>query len=276
MQGLIHKIIYALIAGFSEFLPVSAPAHQLLYQYMTNQQLEALLLLAVHLGCLAACVVCCRKHIKRLRKERKIAAGLRRTRGRQPDPIVLMDTSILRTATIPLVLGFLFYKIAADWINSVAALALTLLINGIVLFVPRLIGRANKDARSLSRMDGLLIGVGGMFGALPGFSRIGCTYSVGVFRGADRNYVVETAFMLSIPALAVMIGFDIYAIAVVGITLTAMVLLSYLLTAALAFGSGYLAIALLRYFSGKTDIVNFAYYSWGLAFFSFLIYLIIH
>lgn len=276
MQEFIHKIIFALIAGFSEFLPVSAPAHQVLYQYVTNYQIEPLLLLAVHIGCLIACVVCCRKRIKRLRNEKKLAGRVRRKRGRQADPVALMDAAILRTAMVPLVLGYLFYRNAIGWVSSIAVLSLTLLVNGMILFVPRLLGRGNKDGRSLSRMDGLLMGIGGMLGVLPGFSRVGCTYSVGISRGADQNYVVETALMLSIPALTVMICFDIYTLAVVGAALSAIALLGYLLAAALAFGSGYLAIALLRYFSGKADINNFAYYSWGLALFTFLIYLIVH
>lgn len=276
MQDFIQKIILALIAGFSEFLPVSAPAHQILYQYISNQTIEPLLLLAVHIGCLTACVICCRKRMKRLRNERKLMARMRKGRGRQADPAALMDTAIIRTASAPIFFGYLFYRSAVNWIDSIAILALVLLINGILLFIPRLLVRGNKDGRSLSRLDGLLMGMGGMLGVLPGFSRLGCVYSVGIARGADQNYMVETALTLSIPAFVVMICFDIYAVAIAGAAMTAMLFFSCFIAAVLAFASGYLTIAIFRYFSGKTDVVNFSYYSWGLALFAFLIYLIVH
>ena len=276
MQEFFYKIVFALIAGVSEFLPVSAPAHQLLYQYITNRQAEPLLLLVVHIGCLAACLVCCGKRIRRLRNEKKLAVKIRRRRGRQPDPAALMDAALLRTAAIPMILGYLCYRAAAGWMKSLAWLALSLAVGGILLFIPQFFGRCNKDGRSLSRMDGLLTGMGGMLGVLPGMSRVGCAYSMGLCRGAEHSYTMEMVLMLSIPALSVMIIFDIYAVAVVGAGITALALLGYLSAALLSFAGGYLTIALIRYFAGKVDVSGFAYYSWGLALFTLLIYLIIH
>lgn len=276
MQDFLHKIIFALIAGFSEFLPVSAPAHYQLYQHMTSYQVEPLLLLSVHIGCLAACMVCCGKRIKRLRKERKLMGNLRRRRGRQPDPGLLMDGAILRTAALPVVIGYLFYPVASRWISSISALALVLFLGGIILFLPRFFARGNKDGRSLSRLDGLLMGLGGMLGALPGLSRVGCAYTMGVTRGAEHSYTLETVFILSIPAFFVMSCFDVYGAIVAGAGITAVALLGYLLAVLVSFGSGYLAIALIRYFSGKADISAAAHYSWGLALFTLLIYVIVH
>ena len=65
-------------------------------------------------------------------------------------------------------------------------------------------------------------------------------------------------------------------ITAIGAGIGAAALLLCLIAAAVAFGTGYLTIAILRYFSGKADVSNFAYYSWGLALFTFLLYLIIH
>lgn len=276
MQEFLHKIIFSLIAGFSEFLPVSAPAHQMLYQHLTNHQAEPLLLLAVHLGCLVACWVSCGKRLKRLRRERKLLGNLKRHRGRQPDPALLTDGAILRTAAVPVVLGYLFYAKGTQWIGSISMLSLVLFLGGVFLFIPRFLARGNKDGRSLSPMDGLLMGLGGMLGALPGMSRMGCAYAMGVSRGAEPGYAQEAVFILSIPALLVMSCFDLYAAVTAGAGMTALAFLSYLLAAVVSYVSGYLAIALLRHFAGKLNTADFAYYSWGLAFFTLLIYLIVH
>lgn len=276
MQDFFKKIIFALIAGFSEFMPVSAPAHYELYQYLTGFRIEPLMMLAVHIGCLAACVACCGKRLKRLRNERKAAARLRKRSGRKAGSAMLMDGALLKIAIVPVALGYLFYRKATGWIDTMGLLALMLLINGIVLFASRFFAQGNKDGRSLSRMDGLLMGMGGMFGILPGYSRFGGIYSIATIRGTDRNYAMETALTLSLPAFSVMICFDIYEVITYGSAVSAGALLLLLLVVAVAFGCGYLAIGLMRYFAGKTDLTGFSYYSWGLAFYAFLLYLIIH
>lgn len=275
MQEFLHKMIFALIAGFSEFLPVSAPAHQMLYEHMTNRQAEPLLLLAVHIGCLAACLVCCGKRMKRMFKEKRLSGNQRR-RGRIPDPIMLMDRAIYKTAAVPVLIGSLFCRLAPGWIDSVILLSLTLFLGSILLFIPCLTGRGNKDGRSLSRFDGLLMGLGGMLGTVPGFSRVGCAYTVGILRGADHSYAMETALLLSVPALGIMICFDIYALTIAEAGLAVLSVLGCLLAGIVSFACGYLTIALLRYFAGKFNISGFAYYSCGLSFFTLLMYLIIY
>lgn len=276
MQDFLYKIVFALIAGLSEFLPVSAPAHYSLYEYVTNQKMDPLVVLAAHLGCLVACVVCCRKRIKRMQKEQKILARARRNHSRKADAAVLMDRAILRAGMVPVLLGYFFYRSAAQWVHSIAILAALLLCGGVLVFLPSLFARGNKDGRSLSRMDGLFMGIVGMLGAVPGFSRIGGICSMGSVRGADKSYVAENALVLSIPALAAMVGIDIYTLFVGSVAVSGIGLLICLLAVAVSFGSAYLAIAILRHISGKADLSNFAYYSWGLALFVFLIYLIIH
>jgi undecaprenyl pyrophosphate phosphatase UppP len=276
VQDFFHKIIFALIAGFSEFLPVSAPAHRMLYQILTNRQIEPLLLLSVHLGCLLAAVVCCGKRIKRLRRERRLAGKMRRRRSRQTDLVLLMDASILQAAAGPVVLGTLFYHKAVEWISSLVMLSLVLFLGGIVLIIPHYIVRSNKDGRSLRRSDGIIMGIGAMLGVLPGLSRIGCGYAAGAVRGADHSYTQENLFMLSIPALAVMICLDFYTVGALWSGMTALALLGYLLAVGLSFVAGYLTITLLRYFAAKMEFSGFAYYSWGLALFTLLIYLIVY
>jgi undecaprenyl pyrophosphate phosphatase UppP len=248
----------------------------MLYQILTNRQVEPLLLLSVHIGCLLAGLVCCGKRIKRLRREKHLAAKMRRRRTRQADLVALNDLSILRSAAVPVMLGALLYHKADEWISSLAMLSLVLLIGGIVLIIPHYIVRSNKDGRSLGRFDGILMGLGAMLGVLPGLSRFGCGYTFAAVRGADHSYTQENLFVLSIPALVVMSCFDLYAAGSVWAGMTAVTFFGYLLSSVLSFVIAYLTITLLRYLAGKIEFSGFAYYSWGLSLFTLLIYLVVH
>ena len=275
-QDLLHKLIYALFSGFTEFLSVPAPPHQMLYELMTGfEQRDVMLTLAIRIGVLTAVFFSCRSRIVRLMHERRLAGLSRRRRNRQPDIMALFDIRLLKTAMIPMLISVLFYKRAGEWINGVLRLVLTLTLNGVLLFIPRLMNQGNKDSRSISRLDGVLMGLGGALAAIPGFSRIGGIISAGTARGVDRNYALESALLLSIPALLGLLIFDIYGVFAAKLTLGFVALLVYLLLAAIAFGGAWLGIMLMRYLSVKAGYTGFSYYCWGLAMFSFILYLMI-
>ena len=274
-QELLHKFIYSLISGFTEFFPVSAPAHQLLYQIVTGRDPDAGLTLAIHIGCLVAVLICCKNHMKRLSREKRLAMRSRGKRSRQPDAAAIMDTRLLRTAGIPIVLSVLLYRKADQWIATPLLLAAMLVINGVILFIPRLVSQGNKDGRSMSPLDGLLMGLGGALAVFPGVSRVGAVSCGGTARGAERSYILDLAFLLSIPALIAMIVFDIYAVVIAKAAISVIIVIGYILAAIASFGSACLSIMLMRYLIVKADSSGFAYYSWGVALFSFIIYLVV-
>lgn len=275
-QDLLYKLIYALFSGFTEFLGVSAPPHQILFEFMTGfEQSDTLLTFAIRIGVLAAVFFSCRNKIARLMRERRLAGLSRRRRNRQPDATALLDIRLLKTAMIPLLISVLFYKRAGEWINGALPLSLTLLLNGLLLFIPRLMNQGNKDGRSVSRLDGVLLGLGGALAAIPGFSRTGGIISAGTARGVDRSYALDMALLLSIPTLLELLIFDIFGVFTAKLTLSFVAILVYLLMASVAFGGAWLGIMLMRYLSVKAGFTGFCYYCWGLALFSFILYLMI-
>jgi len=275
-KDLFHKFIYALFSGLTEFLGVSAPPHQLVYASMTGfSQSDAMLTLILRLGALAAVVFCCRARLRRLMRERRLAGLSRRRRNRHPDVVVLLDMRLLKTAVVPLLISVLFYKRAGQWIDHVLLLALTLLLNGIVLFIPRLLSQGNKDGRSVSRLDGVLIGLAGALAAIPGFSRVGAMVSAATARGVDRGYALDTALLLSIPVLLGLLILDAYAVIAAKLAIGVVGFLIYLLLGAVSFGAAWAGITFMRYLSVKAGFTGFSYYSWGLALFSFILYLMV-
>lgn len=273
---LLHKIWFTIITGLTEFLPVSSRPHQMIYQVMTGYEHTDLMLdLAIHMGCLAAPLVCCGERLRRFVRERRLERNAARRRKRHLDMTTVMDARILRMAMIPILISLLFYGQGKRLVGGMEGLALALVINGLIISLPRVLPHGNKDGRNLSMLDGLLIGLSGTLAAIPGISRMGCILTGGSARGADRNYVLEMALLLSIPVLLVSLAIDVYAVITAKAVLTFIGFLVYAFSAALAFVSSYLAILLMRYLSMKIGFVLFGYYSWGMALLSFILYLIL-
>ena len=272
----LQSLLFGFISGFAEFLPISSDAHQYLLGYFMGSGNELLgFRLFCHISVLAALLFSSRFQLKRLSRERRIAAAPLKRRKRQPDRNALLDLRLLKTAVIPIILAF-----AASWytqcvFENLWALALVLIVNGILLYVPQFFPSGNKESQAMSALDALLIGFGGALAVVPGISRVGILTSVGQLRGADGRYCVDIALLLCIPALLILIGFDIYGLYLAQSVLAVSLFFSYLFAAAAAFAGAYFGILLLRFLAVKTGFSGFAYYCWGVALLTFALYLTI-
>lgn len=274
-ENILYNLVYSLICGLTEFICVDSSSHGAIFEILSGrQQLDPWLTVWVRIGVLAALISSCGGKLRRLSRERRLSMRSRRN-NRQSDPLIQLDMRFLRTAVIPVLIGVLFYGRASSLNDGALFLSLFLVLNGIYVFIPRVISRGNKDGRSVSRLDGVIVGIGSMLGALPGFSAVGGMLSAAAFRGMDRSYALDMILLLSIPVTAGLLLFDVIAAIAVGVSFQLLSLLLYLIYAAVAFGSSCLILMLMRYLSVKIGYSAFAYYSWGLALFAFIFYLII-
>lgn len=274
--NIIYYILYGFLAGLGELLPVSSTAHGYLIQLMSQFDTFApALLLSVHFACFMAVCVYNRRRIGHIRRELKIASLPANKRKRQPDMVAVLDARVILTALIPLLIGVGLSSLAFRKLGTLPAISLLLLIGGVVLYIPQYLPGANKDSRSLSRKDALMLGISGAVGVIPGISRIGTMISVGLMKGCDRGYILDIALLASLPVLLGLMIVDCVAIAMAPAAIGLMMLLYCLLAAAAAFGGAWLAMVIMRFLSVKSNFYGFAYYNWGLALFSFLVYLMI-
>lgn len=273
---LLFKIIYTLLSGFTEFLPVSARPHQIIFEYLTGIAMtDRLVTLAIHLGALVAVLSVCKNRLQRLTREGRHERSSRRRRNRHVDRLAITDLRILKTAAIPVIFSALLYNRFANMVGSMLILGVMLTLNGLMMYAPSRFPQGNKDSRSMSGLDSVIIGLGGALGIIPGLSRVGGSVSFALIRGTNRDRVVDMALMLSIPVLAIVLIFDIYAVAISRVSIQFVGMLLYLLMAGISFGCSYLSILVIRFLSLKTNYTSFAYYSWGAALFCFILYLMI-
>lgn len=271
----LQALIVGLVSGIAEILPVSAEAHRALMLKLFGEASEPVLLrLLIHLTTLAALYYCCRTHIIRMTRADKLAKIPKRRRKRPLDTRSLMDLSLLKTTLIPIVLGFLLYSKTRTLGSNLVLTAAFLFVNGVILYIPQYLPGSNKDSRSLTRLEGLMMGLGAAASTLPGISCVGAGVSIGSICGMDQKYALHTSLMMNLFMTVGYIVFDIIALVTGGMGgLSFSMVLSCLLAAAAAFAGVFLGVRLLQKAADSVGYSVFGFYCWGAALFIFILYL---
>lgn len=270
-------LIYGFVSGLSELLPVSSQAHQAVLRKLLGMSASLPVLhLLIHVGALLGLYAAVREHLQVLLRQLRYAAIPPRRRRRQPDLRSLLDVKLIRSAFWMLLLGFLFLPVTKGLENQLHIVAAVLVLNSVILLLPQILPSGNKDSRSMTRLDGALLGLGSALSVVPGISAMATSTTVTLSRGADRQNALNWALMIMLPALAFWIGFDIYDMITIGAGISGFVsVLLSLLSAACAYCGAYLAVVFLRFLSVNTGFHHFGYYSLGVALFAFILYLTI-
>lgn len=267
-----ESLLYGAISGFAEVLPISSVAHQALFLKLVGGSLEPLLQLGSHLGTFVALLLAFLPMLLRMRRERRIARAPKHRRRRQPDSVTMMEIRLTRTAIISMMVLFLSYPLVYNLYERLWLLAIFMTVNAIVVYIPQYLPGANKRAQNLSSLDAFITGLWGGLGVIPGFSRVGFVTSAAMIRGTQRQYAAELGLFLNIPAVLVMILLDLFALP--GIIVTGLGVISAITAAVFAFVCAWLGIQLLRYLAFRVGFSGFAYYCWGFALLSLILYLI--
>lgn len=269
-----QSLIIGLISGVAEVLPVSARAHRLLFLKMFGLREEgAVLLLMVHISVAAALYFSCRSHIVRMIRAQRVARVPKKRRKRPLDGEGLSDFSLLKTAVIPVILAFLLYSKISVLVGKPVYISALLLINGIILYVPQYLPGSNKTSGSMTRIDALYFGLGGALATLPGISCLGSTVSIASIRGMDLKKALNLGLLLNIPMNLGFAVYDLIRLFGNGGSVTFSQLLTGLLAGMVAFAGVIFGVRMLRKIVENMGYSVFAFYSWGLALLSFILFL---
>lgn len=269
----LQSLVLGAVSGITEILPVSAQAHRLLLRKLFGTEaISELTLLLVHIGILAAVYLCCQNQILRITRAVKLSRLPKKKRKRPLDAVSLLDFSLFKTMALPLIVALLFMSKIVTVENNIMVVAGLLIVNGIILYVPQFFPTGNKDARMLSRLEGLLIGLGTAASALPGISGIGTSFSIASICGVEHTYALNMSLLLEMVLLAGLIVMDIMGIVTAGMAgLSFVSVIISLLAAVVAFGTTILAVRFLRKMAAEFGLIPFSYYCWVAALFSLML-----
>ena len=273
--NLFESLFYGLISGLTEILPVSGQAHRnLMLQLMGESAESGLLRFMIHAGILVALYYSCQNHILRMIRATRLARVPKRRRKRPLDVRSLMDLSLLKTMAVPVLLALLLYGKASALNERKILVSVLLLINGVILYVPQFLPGSNRDSRTISRVEGIWMGLGGAVSVLPGISCTGAGVSVASVCGVDKVYGLNMTFLMTMLMTVGLMVHDVLAIVSVGLSgISFMAVVGYILAGIAAFAGAFLAIRLLRRIVANHSLGIFAFYCWGIALFTFMLYL---
>ena len=272
----LKSLMYGLFSGLLDILPVSAQAHSaLLLKFFGLKASSDVLNLLIHLAVFAALYYSSQNHLTRMNRARALARIPKRKRKRPLDVRSMMDWSLLKTMMVPALLGIYLRKYTAGISTNLLLTALFLFLNGIILYMPQFFPTSNRDSRTLYRVEGLLMGLGGAASAVPGISAIGTSTAIASLCGVEGLYALDMALMMNMAIAAGLAFLDVLAIAANGFgAFSVMILVRYIVSAAAAFGGTVLGIKLMRHLAVEKGYSLFGVYCWGLALFTFILNLI--
>ena len=269
-----ESFLYGLFSGLADILPVSSQAHQILMLkfFGISGSASGLLPLLIHVSIFAALYYNSHSHIIRISRAMRLARIPKRRRKRPLDVRSMMDWKLLQTMIIPVILAMFAYPYTVSLGGKLIWIVIFLFINGVILYAPQFFPTGNRDSRTLSRVEGLLMGLGGGLSVLPGISAVGAATSVGSVCGIERTYALDMAFMMNMVVNLGLIVFDVMNLISVGVeALSVLIIIRYLFTAAVAFGAAMGGIRLMRSLAKTSGYSVFAFYCWGVALFAFVL-----
>ena len=273
----LQSILFGLVSGAADIIPVSGQAHRLLLlKFFGVNQMPNLLALLLHLSVAAALYLSSQGQFVRMNRARALARIPKKKRKRPLDTRSMMDWSLIKTMLVPTVIGLLLNSRVRGWSVNMFLIAGMLFVNGLILYSPQFLPTSNRDSRTLTRLEGVLMGLGAGASVLPGISTVGIMVSIASVCGIERLYGLNMTFIVKLFFLIGLMVYDVLAIITDGLGgLTVMLLIQYIFTAALSFGAAMLGIRTLRRLAPEHGFHTFGVYCWGLALFTFILNLVV-
>jgi undecaprenyl-diphosphatase len=190
---LLQAIVYGVVQGLGEFLPISSSAHLVLVPWLFGWTDPGLTFdIALHLGTLVAVVAYFWRDWLRL-----IAKGFTEAFG--PEGRLFW---CLVAATIPgAVAGFLLEKKAETVFRAPLLIAIMLVVMGLLLYAADRWGSKERSIKTTTFPVSIWIGICQMAAIIPGVSRSGVTITAGLSAGMSREAAARFSFLLSTPII---------------------------------------------------------------------------
>jgi len=193
---ILQAIIIGIIEGFTEFLPISSTGHMIVaakFLGVAENDLTKAYEVIIQFAAILAVILIYRDKLS-------------------PRRVVLWQKLIV--AFLPLgAIGFVFRHQIKD-LFSVPVVAWMFIIGGIVFLIVEFFYKEEAKVRTtdidaVSWKQAIWIGIAQVAALIPGTSRAGATIIGGLLTGLDRKTSAEFSFLLAIPVMAAVSGYDL-------------------------------------------------------------------
>jgi undecaprenyl-diphosphatase len=208
----IQSILLGIVEGLTEFLPVSSTAHLRIAEAAMRIPLDdaywMMYTIVIQAGAILALVLLYLERIVGFIKSFPRGESGDRTWKTHPISLTLIAFAFTSVIALPL------HKLSEKHLSSIAVMAWTLLIGGIVMWV--IDARSSRyeptttHVEEMSLGQAIWIGICQSLSAIfPGTSRSMSTIASGQLVGMDRPSALEFSFLLSIPTMIAATAWDL-------------------------------------------------------------------
>lgn len=195
-----EALIFGLVQGITEFLPISSTAHIIVTQRLLGYEFPGLTFeVVLHLASVLAVIIYFRKDLY------EILLGFFRYIGKRQseDRLQFLFALYIVIATaITGGLGLIIQDWIGDAMKSSLSIAIALAITGVFLiFIEKFKQYGERQVKDMKWSDSVVVGLVQTLAVLPGISRSGSTLIAALWLGLDRPTAIRYSFLLSIPVV---------------------------------------------------------------------------
>ena len=204
----IEAIIFGIVQGLTEFLPVSSTAHIVITEIILGYDFPGLTFeIFLHIASVFAVMLYFRKDLYHIIKG---FLGYFKHKTKDNKVHFYFGLYIIVATIITGALGFLLKNFVADFMKTPTFMASALTVTGIFLIIiEKFHAYGNRTEKEMTFLDSILVGLGQTIAVLPGISRSGSTLVASLWVGLSRETAVRYSFLLVIP---VILGSSVLAI----------------------------------------------------------------
>lgn len=208
MDNIIRAIVYGIIQGLTEFIPISSTAHIRVVPALLNWgDPGAAFTAVIQIGTLLAVLIYFKEDIYNMLKGFKNAVV---KKNYIEDPHSRMFILII-VGTFPIsIAGYLGKSFIENQARGLYIISFALIGLALILFIADKVSARKKDINEITIKDGVIIGLAQVLSLIPGSSRSGVTITAGLFTGLKRDVAARYSFLLSIPAVALSGLYELY------------------------------------------------------------------
>lgn len=209
LYTLIIILLFGLVEGITEWLPVSSTGHMILIEEFIDinklflssisgysDSLWEFFLVVIQLGAVMAVVIYFFKKLWPFSKDK--------TKEETKDTFKLWGKALV--ACLPAaIIGILFDDILDEYLYNGFTVSITLIVYGVLFILMETIFKQKNKITSIKDLSfkyALIIGVIQLLALIPGTSRSGVTILGAMMIGCSREVSAEFSFYLSIPVMA--------------------------------------------------------------------------
>ena len=266
MLEIIKAIIYGIVEGVTEWLPISSTGHLILVERLipfqgTSENFFGMFDVVIQLGAILAVVVLFWGQIWPFALTKKERVGKTGAASFIKMDIMTLWFKILVSCVPAAVIGILFDEVFEALFYNPVCIAIALIVFGIAFIVIENWnkGRSAKinSLAEISYQTALLIGVFQLIAAIfPGTSRSGATIVGALLIGVSRTVAAEYTFFLAIP---VMFGASLLKVVKFGFGFTSLELALLFIGTIVSF---VVSVFILRFLLGYIKKHDFKIFGW--------------